>query len=76
MGEKPIILYSSPECVRCQLVKQMLDEHNVQYIEKELLEVPAIEVGEKTIDSYVGVLAWLQDNDYYSLGKDDKDEGN
>jgi glutaredoxin len=79
MGEKqPIILYSSLECSRCQIVKRMLDIHNVQYeeqtdeqimIEKELLEMPALEVDGRIIDEYSLVLNWLRENDYYSLGE-------
>ena len=77
MGEKQqIILYSSPECHRCTVVKQMLDKHNVQYeicedkklmTDKELLEMPTLEVDGKIIDEYSLVLQWLRENDYYSL---------
>lgn len=67
MGQ--ITLYSSPECVRCQLVKQMLDEHNVQYEEKEIQHVPALEVDGRVIDEYSNVLMWLKENNYYSFGQ-------
>lgn len=83
MGES-IILYSSNECTRCKLVKQMLDIHNVQYteindkrimIDKEIENVPALEINEKIIE-YQEVLTWLQQNNYYSLWGDNKDESN
>lgn len=72
-----IILYTSTECSRCKVVKQMLHEHNVVYeeitdnkelmVEKDLFSVPAIEIGNKIIDTYAGVMCWLRDNGYYSL---------
>ena len=76
-----IILYSSSECTRCQLVKQMLDHHKVQYkeivnnkqlmMEKGFESVPVIDVDGKIIDGYIGILDWLQQNGYYSLWEDD-----
>ena len=86
MNEKQhITLYSSSECYRCSLVKQMLDKHNVQYeeirdnkplmIEKDLIGVPAIEIDGKIIDEYTSVLIWLKDNNYYCLWEDE-DENN
>ena len=86
MGEQHIILYSSSECTRCQLVKQMLNHHKVKY--KEILDdkqlmiskgfegVPVIEVDGKIIDEYVSVLDWLRQNGYYSLWKEDENESN
>lgn len=83
MGES-IILYSSNECARCKLVKQMLDIHNVRYteindkrimIDKEIENVPALEINEKIME-YQEVLTWLQQNNYYSLWGDNKDESN
>ena len=75
MGE--IILYSSSECARCQLVKQMLDNHKVKYeeiidekqlmIDKGFERVPVIEVDGKIFDEYVSILNWLRDNGWYSL---------
>lgn len=74
MGE--IILYSSPGCVHCSLVKQMLDKHNVKYevsedrqlmISKDLSEMPTIEVNGELIEGYSRVLTWLDENNYYSL---------
>ena len=79
-----IILYTSDTCVRCHNVKAMLDIHSVKYTEvsdKQLVigigleSVPAIEVDNKTIDSYPLVLGWLKDNGYYSF-EVDEDEGN
>lgn len=76
-----IILYSSSECTRCQLVKQMLNHHKVQYkeivdnkqlmMEKGFESVPVIDVDGKIIDGYIGILDWLQQNGYYSLWEDD-----
>ena len=83
MGESRI-LYSSNECTRCKLVKQMLDIHNVRYteindkrimIDKEIENVPALEINEKIME-YQEVLTWLQQNNYYSLWGDNKDESN
>ncbi len=84
MGE--IILYSSSECVRCHLVKKMLDAHNVPYTElkdckelalaKEIEEYPSIEINGIVIDGYSRVLTWLQDNGWYSLWEDDENESN
>ena len=71
-----LILYTSPGCVRCKLVKQMLDKHNVSYIEisdkqvaidKGLEQAPALEVDGKLIDQYNLVLDWLREHNYYSL---------
>lgn len=76
-----IILYSSPKCARCNLVKQMLDKHNVQYeisedkqlmMSKDLSEMPSIEIQGKLIDGYSHVLTWLRENNYYSLWEDDE----
>ena len=79
-----IILYTSSECSRCKTVKQMLDCHNVQYdeiadnkqlmLDKGIETVPALEVDNKIIDAYVGVLAWLNENNYYSLWGDNANE--
>ena len=83
---RKIILYSSSECIRCRIVKQMLNVHNVQYEEiidnKQLMtdkgfsEVPAIEVDGKTIDEYTNVLHWMQTNGWYSFEEDNKNENN
>ena len=71
-----IILYTSDTCTRCKMVKEMLKVHSVDYVEVtdrstmeslEIENVPAIKVGDKIIDNYVSVLAWLQKNGYYSL---------
>lgn len=66
-----ITLYSSSECLRCKIVKHMLDTHHIEYTEilddkplmldKGLEEVPAIEIDGKMIDSYRGVLMWVYD---------------
>ena len=77
MAEQHIVLYSTSTCHRCALVKQMLNNHNVEYkeikddkqlmIEKGLEFVPVIEVNGQIIDNYVCVLDWLRKNGYYSL---------
>jgi hypothetical protein len=60
----------------------MLDIHSVEYIEvtdKDYLlglgleSVPAIKVGDKIIDNYISVLAWLQKNGYYSFEVNNND---
>ena len=62
----------------------MLDIHNVRYteindkrimIDKEIENVPALEINEKIME-YQEVLTWLQQNNYYSLWGDNKDESN
>ena len=79
-----IILYTSDTCTRCKTVKEMLRIHSVDYVEVtdrdyimslDIENVPAIKVGDKIIDNYVSVLAWLQKNGYYSL-EVNNDEGN
>ena len=79
-----IILYSMPECIRCQLVKQMLDAHDVSYTEindrqvfeaKEIENVPVLEVDGKIME-YHAILTWLKQNNYYSLWKEDDNESN
>ena len=72
-----ITLYTLSDCPRCVIVKQMLDTHNVQYneiqdnkqlmIDKGFIEAPVIEVDDRVIETYTSVLAWLEDNNYYSL---------
>lgn len=83
VNKQHIILYSSSQCSRCSLVKQMLDNHNVKYtisedkqlmLDKELLEIPALEINGKIIDEYSLVLHWLRENNYYSLWEDDKND--
>ena len=84
MGQ--ITLYSSSECTRCKLVKQMLDAHHVQYneildnkqlmLDKEFLEIPAIEVDGQTIDEYTGVLCWIKKNGWYSFEEVSDNESN
>ena len=74
MGEK-IILYSTTTCERCKIVKRMLDVHQVNYtnindkqlmVDKGFEQVPVLEVNEKIIESFTSILAWLEDNGYYS----------
>lgn len=75
--KEPIILYSSSGCLRCRLIKLMLESHNVEYIEvkdnKQLMiergfeSAPVLEIDGKVIDDYGNILAWLEDNNYYSL---------
>ena len=57
--KEPIILYSSSGCLRCRLIKLMLESHNVEYIEvkdnKQLMiergfeSAPVLEVDGKVI---------------------------
>ena len=70
-----IVLYSSITCSRCKLVKRMLDNHNVEYqeindkqvaIDKGFVQIPVLEIGNKIIEDFTSVLAWLEDNGYYS----------
>ena len=74
MREK-IILYSTTTCERCKIVRRMLDVHQVNYtniddkqlmIDKGFEQVPVLEVDEKIIESFTSILAWLEDNGYYS----------
>lgn len=83
MGET-VILYSSQECIRCRLVKQMLDTHNVQYtevndkrimIDKGIEQLPALEINEKIME-YAEILTWLQQNNYYSLWGENENASN
>ena len=84
--DERLILYSSSECERCRLVKQMLDCHGVEYIdvqdnkelaiEKDIDQFPALEIGNKIIDDYGLVLIWLKEHGYYSLWGIDKNESN
>lgn len=79
-----IILYSSSECVRCRLVKQLLDTHRVQYTEikddKQLMldkgftEAPGVEVDGKIIDTYTSVLGWISRNGWYSFEEVNEDD--
>ena len=79
-----IILYSSSECIRCRLVRQMLDVHNVQYeeivddkqlmLDKGFTEAPGIEENNQIVDTYSSVLSWLQKNGWYSFGEVSDDD--
>ena len=71
-----IIIYTSDTCIRCKLVKGLLDSHGVKYteatdkqiaIDKGLIEVPALEVDGKIIEGYGLVLTWLDENGYYTI---------
>ena len=69
-----IILYSSSECLRCKIVKHMLDTHNIEYeeilddkplmLDKGLEEVPAMEINGELLGTYREVLMWV----YEKLG--------
>ena len=79
-----IILYSSSECIRCRLVKQLLDAHRVQYTEikdnKQLMldkgftEAPGVEVDGKIIDTYTSVLGWINRKGWYSFEEVNEDD--
>lgn len=71
-----ITLYTSDTCHRCKIVKELLDIHSVEYEEvtdRELIlsmdveGVPVLEVDGKIIDNWISVLAWLDQNGYYSF---------
>lgn len=79
-----VILYST-DCFRCNLVKKMLDTHNVSYeeikdkqimIEKDFENAPVLEVDGKVIEEYNLILSWLKENGYYSLWGDNEDGNN
>lgn len=84
MDERNVILYSTG-CVRCNLVKKMLDVHNVPYkeitdkqimIEKDFENAPVLEVDNKIIEEYNMILLWLRENGYYSLWGDNEYDNN
>lgn len=79
--EKQVLTLYSTGCVRCNLVKQMLDMHNVSYqevndkqimIEKDFESAPVLEVDGKVIEDYSLILSWLKNNGYYSLWVDNE----
>lgn len=79
MGRQ-IILYSN-DCKRCNLVKRMLDAHQVEYAEikdqriiaeKDFESAPVLEIDGKAME-YQAILTWLRENNYYSLWGDDSD---
>ena len=79
-----IILYTLEKCSRCELVKMMLDEHNVEYetisdkqtmLDRGFEAVPVLEANGNIIDEYSDILIWLENNGYYSFGVDN-DESN
>lgn len=79
-----LILYTSDTCDRCKIVKQMLDVHSVGYVEVTdrdyildlgIESVPAVEIDNKIISEYQGVLSWLEKNGYYSF-EVNEDESN
>lgn len=84
MDERNVILYST-DCIRCKLIKKMLDAHNVSYqeitdkqimIEKDFENAPVLEVDGKVIEEYNLILSWLKENEYYSLWGDNEDGNN
>ena len=71
-----IILYTLEKCSRCELVKMMLDEHNVEYetiSDRQMMinlgfeGAPVLEVNGNIIDEYSNILTWLEENGYYSF---------
>lgn len=85
--EEKLILYSSSECLRCKIVKHMMDIHGIKYeeiiddkrlmLDKGLNEVPAMEVDGKILGTYREVLMWVYEKlgilDEYS---EDENESN
>lgn len=70
-----IVLYSSSECTRCKIVKNMLDINHIPYddvTDKELMvdmgfeEVPILEVDGKIIEGFARIITWLEEKGYYS----------
>ena len=86
--EEKLILYSSSECLRCKIIKNMMDIHGIKYeeildkkqlmLDKGLNEVPAMEVDGKMLGTYREVLMWVYEKlgilDEYSEGNEN--EGN
>lgn len=71
----PITLYSKYGCIRCDLVKQMLNNHNVPFDEvtdeliieqKEYEQLPMMEVDGKEME-YIQILYWLKERGLYEL---------
>lgn len=71
----PITLYSKHGCIRCDLVKQMLNSHNVPFDEvtdeliieqKEYEQLPMMEVDGKEME-YIQILYWLKERGLYEL---------
>lgn len=71
----PITLYSKHGCIRCDLVKQMLNNHNVPFDEitdeliieqKEYEQLPMMEVDGKEME-YIQILYWLKERGLYEL---------
>lgn len=85
--EEKLTLYSSSECLRCKIVKHMMDTHGIKYeeildnkqlmLDKGLNEVPAMEVDGKMLGTYREVLMWVYEKlgilDEYS---EDENESN
>lgn len=78
-----VILYTSDTCYRCHIVKDLFRIHSVEYEEisdRDLIlsmdveGVPVIEVDGQIIDKWTSVLAWLQQNGYYSFEVNSDDE--
>ena len=78
-----IILYTSDTCGRCKAIKHLLNIHSVNYDEVAdrdyilglgIEGVPAIEVDNKIISEYSGVISWMQENGYYSFEVNSDDE--
>lgn len=71
----PITLYSKYGCFRCDIVKQMLNSHNVPFDEvtdeliieqKEYEQLPMMEVDGKEME-YIQILYWLKERGLYEL---------
>ena len=68
-----ITLYSKDGCIRCNLVKQMLNKHGVPFDEvtdeiiieqKEYEQLPMMEVDGKEME-YIQILYWLKERGLY-----------
>lgn len=69
MSERAIIVYSLPECERCQKIKDILNTNGIEYTEVNnrddmkklgLESVPAISLDGQLIKEYNDIIAWAQ----------------
>ena len=69
MSERAIIVYSLPECERCQSIKDILKANEIEYTEVNnrddmkklgLESVPAISLNGQLIKDYDDIIAWVQ----------------
>ena len=70
-----VTLYSKDGCIRCDLVKQMLNNHDIPFYEvkdesiieeKEYEQLPMIEVDGKEME-YNQILYWMKERGIYGF---------